>query len=472
MRKDAYGEQLSSERGEEEAFTPTTVTAQVAGSFQLPTTRQRQGSAARKERLAALKSKSLRSGDSGVVSIRSLFKGKPEKEKSLQVIEDYSSTQRVKKERPIEYPVKASPSGTMDQTMDHVSGAGDHGDFDSGDDVSLATFDDEVKRGVSFEADESPVVNPPSSTKIDKEEVELPQERNDADGPNESNSDDENNDDDDQVYDANEKEITEMLDHDFPDLGNATKPDLYKLVSSAILMPCYEDESCGLPNAEWHLRNWVEFHGPDQEWHLATIAKVHEEENEIDMDVLQKVEETLKRTEENTQEKLDSMAQQIDKNAALIMQNTERVENLRTNLADQMSFMNLAGDSGKKLEGRVSPNSQRKQGFALKDILDQRHSSNEIDNTEYYYDCGYHYKRLQGKFIRSPEEGLRAIFGDRPWLWQQYALLRFEEKVRFQEGHVDDFENLSPVEFAEKVSEQVALYGKFEMKINESLSSC
>ena len=37
------------------------------------------------------------------------------------------------------------------------------------------------------------------------------------------------------------------------------------------------------------------------------------------------------------------------------------------------------------------------------------------------------------------EEGLHRIFGIRPWIWQQWAILKLEEKLRFQNGHRDDF---------------------------------
>lgn len=72
-----------------------------------------------------------------------------------------------------------------------------------------------------------------------------------------------------------------------------------------------------------------------------------------------------------------------------------------------------------------------------------------ITRYEYLYDCGLHYKLIGPKFIRAPEEGLRVIFGNRPWLWQQYALLKYEERVQFSLGHKDDFEKLDPVTFAE-----------------------
>mmetsp|Transcript_25110 Transcript_25110/g.27667 ORF Transcript_25110/g.27667 Transcript_25110/m.27667 type:complete len:775 (+) Transcript_25110:170-2494(+) len=42
--------------------------------------------------------------------------------------------------------------------------------------------------------------------------------------------------------------------------------------------------------------------------------------------------------------------------------------------------------------------------------------------------------------IRWPSGGLRLIFGCGPWLWQQWACLRLEHKLRFEKGHEHDFE--------------------------------
>ena len=49
------------------------------------------------------------------------------------------------------------------------------------------------------------------------------------------------------------------------------------------------------------------------------------------------------------------------------------------------------------------------------------------------------YRDIDETQMRSPEEGLRAVFGSRPWVWQQWAILKVEQKLRFQEGHQDDF---------------------------------
>jgi hypothetical protein len=56
----------------------------------------------------------------------------------------------------------------------------------------------------------------------------------------------------------------------------------------------------------------------------------------------------------------------------------------------------------------------------------------------YFYNAGA-YKMLREEALRAPTEGLRRIFGKGPWLWQQYALLRYEHRVRFQQFHHQDF---------------------------------
>ena len=48
-------------------------------------------------------------------------------------------------------------------------------------------------------------------------------------------------------------------------------------------------------------------------------------------------------------------------------------------------------------------------------------------------------RNIEEEDLRSPKEGLKMVFGSRPWVWQQWAILKVEEKLRFQEGHQDDF---------------------------------
>ena len=57
------------------------------------------------------------------------------------------------------------------------------------------------------------------------------------------------------------------------------------------------------------------------------------------------------------------------------------------------------------------------------------------------YDFG-NQKMLRKAKLRHPEEGLKRIFGKRCWIWQQFCVLRLEEKLRFQKNHYCDFDKL------------------------------
>eukprot|EP00924_Labyrinthula_sp_SR-Ha-C_P000902 augustus_masked-scaffold_7-processed-gene-7.51-mRNA-1 protein AED:0.04 eAED:0.04 QI:0/-1/0/1/-1/1/1/0/683 len=50
--------------------------------------------------------------------------------------------------------------------------------------------------------------------------------------------------------------------------------------------------------------------------------------------------------------------------------------------------------------------------------------------------------------IRAPKLGLQAVFGKRPWLWQQLTLLQLERRLRFDENHEYDFDEIDNLEFA------------------------
>lgn len=55
--------------------------------------------------------------------------------------------------------------------------------------------------------------------------------------------------------------------------------------------------------------------------------------------------------------------------------------------------------------------------------------------------------------VRWPEEGLTLIFGMGPWVWQRWACLRLENRLRFQEGHEDDFEALDILSYTKDLWE-------------------
>jgi len=43
-------------------------------------------------------------------------------------------------------------------------------------------------------------------------------------------------------------------------------------------------------------------------------------------------------------------------------------------------------------------------------------------------------RNVEAYDLRASETGLKILFGKRPWVWQQYALLKLESKLRFQKG--------------------------------------
>ncbi|GMH71297.1 hypothetical protein TrLO_g1922 [Triparma laevis f. longispina] len=72
---------------------------------------------------------------------------------------------------------------------------------------------------------------------------------------------------------------------------------------------------------------------------------------------------------------------------------------------------------------------------------------------DFYYNCGES-RMLEEDKLRAPQEGLTRIFGRRPWVWQQYALLRYENFVRFQENHQADFDEVDAQEYARGLWEE------------------
>lgn len=68
------------------------------------------------------------------------------------------------------------------------------------------------------------------------------------------------------------------------------------------------------------------------------------------------------------------------------------------------------------------------------------------------YDVGG-LKNLTSDEIRCSEAGLKVLFGIRPWVWQQYAMLKIEERIRFQRDHADDFVNFPIVDTTKELWE-------------------
>jgi len=82
--------------------------------------------------------------------------------------------------------------------------------------------------------------------------------------------------------------------------------------------------------------------------------------------------------------------------------------------------------------------------------FDDPSNKNKEPDWQFYYNVG-DATMLREEAIRSPTEGLQRIFGKAPWLWQQYALLKYENCVRFQKDHPHDFQKMQAEEWARKL---------------------
>eukprot|EP00816_Leptocylindrus_hargravesii_P006322 CAMPEP_0196825598 /NCGR_PEP_ID=MMETSP1362-20130617/93145_1 /TAXON_ID=163516 /ORGANISM="Leptocylindrus danicus, Strain CCMP1856" /LENGTH=742 /DNA_ID=CAMNT_0042206053 /DNA_START=220 /DNA_END=2445 /DNA_ORIENTATION=+ len=72
------------------------------------------------------------------------------------------------------------------------------------------------------------------------------------------------------------------------------------------------------------------------------------------------------------------------------------------------------------------------------------------EDFETSYDVGSE-KGISTEKMRCSEAGLKRLFGVRPWVWQQYALLKVETKIRFQQDHRDDFCNFDIMGYTEEL---------------------
>lgn len=54
------------------------------------------------------------------------------------------------------------------------------------------------------------------------------------------------------------------------------------------------------------------------------------------------------------------------------------------------------------------------------------------------FNAGAH-RDVDSSRLRASKTALKIVFGSRPFVWQQWALLKLEAKLRFQDSHQDDF---------------------------------
>lgn len=79
--------------------------------------------------------------------------------------------------------------------------------------------------------------------------------------------------------------------------------------------------------------------------------------------------------------------------------------------------------------------------YRLERIIEVIRTSDAGEGNQFIYETSVDHK-LTEEQIRWPRESLRRIFGMAPWVWRQWACLKLENKLRFQEGKPDDFELL------------------------------
>ncbi|GMH93194.1 hypothetical protein TrVE_jg9571 [Triparma verrucosa] len=261
---------------------------------------------------------------------------------------------------------------------------------------------------------------------------------------------------DEKIYSISTKDVEELIKQEFPKNLKHEHLDLYSVIEAVICSPSQHDVHAG---AEWRVNNWVEMYGPDQKWHIAMISRI--EERELEDTNMELMEEALLKTQKIVNTEIEKV----------LAKTNQMVEKLRTELrtkektADEKSegtankwklkvreVIEKNKEEVEKLDAfekakRLSQLSREMHKIKKNEVTEMS-KVKEVLRHEYLYDCGLHYTMIKPKFIRAPEEGLRVVFGARPWLWQQYALLKYEERIKFSLGHKEDFANLDPVEFA------------------------
>jgi len=76
--------------------------------------------------------------------------------------------------------------------------------------------------------------------------------------------------------------------------------------------------------------------------------------------------------------------------------------------------------------------------WRLERLIDTLKLKDHGEETLYYSTAVDH--KLTEENVRLPKDALLYVFGASPWIWQQWACLRVEHVLRFQDGHQNDFE--------------------------------
>jgi len=117
-------------------------------------------------------------------------------------------------------------------------------------------------------------------------------------------------------------------------------------------------------------------------------------------------------------------------------------ENHPPRLFDPMTPVEIFGADATWRKGRVTRVVEQ-----VKDEFDwENNDVPEASDYNVFYNVG-DFKMLNEEDLSLPMEFLVKEFGLRPFVWQQWAMLRLEDRIRFQQYHPRDFEELDATQF-------------------------
>ena len=201
------------------------------------------------------------------------------------------------------------------------------------------------------------------------------------------------------MIEPTKEELEEMIDREYPIHGSNDDLDIYGVVESVLCSPSKCDT---YPNADWTQRNWVEFYGPDQQWHITMVTRIDERESQEE-GVIPFVEAVILRNTKMLDIEIEKLRCEVKLNR----------EKLKEKANDVMKMQNVIN----KMKAGGGQEEEREEEMMLSDyvgrersLTSQKEKNAKLENLadirkiEYLYDCGYHYKLIEPKFLRCPEE--------------------------------------------------------------------
>ena len=260
-----------------------------------------------------------------------------------------------------------------------------------------------------------------------------------------------------------EEKIRAMLKSQYPCKGD--EPTMMDIIGSILTEPRPPLED-GRPRSLFKENSWLEIWGEDQKWHLCKVQRVIRQDSEMDGD--DRTDVMIREALENFKnhynlaslpKKADTAARPLPqrRRESVVKRNSaeaykefkrkraeaKKIQVKRVESGDSLESTNISTDGG---DDNVSVTTEEgEEELKEEAVITVRHVK-----TDYFYNSG-HVTRIPECNVRASREGLEQVFGGLPFLWQQYALLKYESVVRFQEQSEFDFEALDPVLFAKKL---------------------